>query len=99
MNFLGVLPKESAGLRLARIDSRENLILCEAVCFVAGLPGVDTVLRRAAISGRVEVNGKIENHFADVLDANGSMIEIVALDAGSYRALKTHWMRCKVERE
>ena len=92
-----VLPIEARGLRLARIDARENLILCEPVLFVDGLQAVDTVLRRATVSGRVEVDGKIDNHFADVLDENGDLIGTVALDAKSYGALKNRWMRCKVE--
>ena len=92
------LPPEAVGLRLARINSKDELILCEAIRFDAGVSAVDTVLRRAAISGRVEVEGKIEDHFADVLDADGSMVATVALDRRSYSALKNHWMRCKVEK-
>ncbi len=94
---LAKLPADTAGLRLYRIDARERLIACEAIRFDRGRAGVDTVLRRAAISGHVSVGGKIEDHFADVLNADGDIIENVALDAGSYRALKTRWMRCKVE--
>lgn len=93
---LGV-PPEAVGLRLYRIDSRERLIGCEAVMFTAGWTGVDTVLRRAQISGRTEVGGEIADHFADVLDAKESIIETVALDAKSYGALKNRWMRCKTE--
>jgi hypothetical protein len=92
------LSAEAVGLRLARINRKDELILCEAIRFDAGVSAVDTVLRRAAISGRVEVEGKIEDHFADVLDADGSMVATVALDRHSYSALKNHWMRCKVER-
>lgn len=92
------LPRASAGLRLARIDCKERLILCETVMFVKGFSAVELVLRRASISGRVEVGGSIANHFADVMSDAHTMVETVALDAGSYRALKTHWMRCKVER-
>lgn len=92
------LPPSCSGLRLARITRKDELLLCEAVQFINGAAAVDTVLRRAAISGRVEVEGKIENHFADVLDADGSMVATIALDRHSYSALKNHWMRCKVER-
>lgn len=91
------LPQETRGLRLYRYLKGDRLQACEAIKFTGGLPAVDTTLRRAAISGRVEVEGKVENHFADVLDENGSMIATVALDSKSYRALKTKWMRCKVE--
>jgi hypothetical protein len=90
------IPLSSVGLRLARINGKDELFLCEAVMFVNGSSAVDTVLRRAAVSGRMEVNGAIENHFADVLDADGNMVETVALDRKSYSALKNHWMRCKV---
>lgn len=93
------LPAESVGLRLARITSKEELILCEAIRFVNGRAAVRTTLHRATLSGRVEIGGKIANHFADVLDANGDIAETVALDAKSYGALKNHWMRCKVDRE
>lgn len=92
------LPASSVGLRLARIDSKENLILCEAMRFERGLSAVEITLRRAAISGRVEVQGKIENHFVDVLDDDGNMVETVALDRKSYGAIKNKWMRCKVEK-
>lgn len=91
------LPKSSNGLRLARIDSAENLILCEAVMFDDGAGAVELTLRRAMISGRVEVDGKIDNHFADVLDAAGDIVGTVALDRRSYAALKTRWMRCRVQ--
>lgn len=92
------LPREATGLRLYRIV-KEDLIPCELVMFVGGWAAVDTVLRRAQISGRVEVGGKIADHFADVYDAKGDMIETVSLDAGSYRILKTRWMRCKIDRD
>lgn len=91
------LPNNAMGLRLARIDRRETLHLCEAVRFPAGVVAVDTVLRRAAISGRVDVGGEIKDHFADVLDQDGAIIETVALDAKSYAALKNRW-RCRVEK-
>lgn len=61
--------------------------------------GVDTVLRRAAISGRVTLNdGNIDRHFADVLDKDGDIVATVSLDKNSYRALKNQWMRCRIVR-
>lgn len=96
---LDALPGETAGLKLHRIDARENLIACELMMFRGGRAAVNTVLRRAAIAGRVEVGGDIKDHFADVHDADGSLIETVALDAASYRSLKNKWMRCKTERQ
>ena len=91
------IPVNARGLRLARIGARENLILCEPIIFIDGRLAVDTVLRRAVISGRVEVGGNINNHFADILDADGDLIGTIALDAKSYGILKNKWMRCKVE--
>jgi len=92
------LPENVVGLRLARIDRRGDLILCEAMRFDKGRDAVDTVLRRARISGRVEIEGQIADHFADAIDDDGDIVVSVALDAKSYRALKTKWMRCKVEK-
>lgn len=92
------LPHEAVGLRLARITRREELVLCEAMRFAGGAPEVDMALRRARISGRVEIGGDIANHFADVLDEGCNIIETVALNARSYSALKNKWMRCKVDR-
>lgn len=91
-------PTTAVGLRLARIDHKGVLILCKAVRFVAGYAAVETVLLRAAIYGRVEVAGEIANHFADALDDDGDIVATVALDAKSYKALKTRWMPCKVDR-
>lgn len=91
------LPKSIVGLRLARITNKDELILCEAMRFNGGNGAVEMVLRRAGLSGRIEVEGEIANHFADALDDNGNTVVSIALDAGSYRALKTRWMRCKVE--
>lgn len=91
------LPNETAGLRLCKMFPGDRLRLCEGVHFTKGRPAVDTVLRRAAIAGRVEVGGALQDHWADVLDSKGSLIGTVALDASSFRALKGHWMRCKYE--
>ena len=91
------IPEEACVVRLARIDRAENLLLCEAIQFKKGWKGVHTVLRRAQISGRVEVEGKIENHFADLLNINGDMVATVALDARSYSALKNKWMRTRLQ--
>ncbi len=94
------LPPETAGLRLCKIFPGDDLRLCEPVLFTKGRAAVDTVLRRAAISGgRIEVNpeGRLPDHFADIMDANCDMIGNIALDAKSFKALKDYWMRCKYE--
>lgn len=97
MNFLDSLPEDAIGLRLYR-QGKNDLIGCEAVIFKEGRAAIDTVLRRAALSGRVEVGGEVVDHFADILvDESGTWSATVALDAGSYRALKERWMRCKVD--
>jgi hypothetical protein len=91
------IPADAARVRLYKIVSGE-LIACETIYFPDGAPAIDTVLRRAAISGRVEVGGEIADHFADALNDNGDLVETVALDARSYRALKTRWMKCRLQR-
>lgn len=95
-SILSNLPESAVGLRLARIF-HERLILCEAMRFDNGRKGVEITLRRAQIAGLVDFEAEIKNHFADVLDEGGDIVETVALDAGSYSALKNKWMRCKVE--
>ena len=92
------LAKEAVGLRLGRIKRNGDLTLCEAIRFDDGRDAVHVTLRRAALSGRVEIEGNIENHLADVLNDNGDLVQTIALDRDSYSALKNHWMRCKVER-
>lgn len=99
MSMVGTVPADAIGLKLYRINVREELIGCETVIFQSGRDGVDTVLRRAAICGRVEIEGDIKNHYADfIVDRDGTWEGTVALDAQSYSSLKNHWMRCKVQR-
>jgi hypothetical protein len=86
----------AVGLRLIRYDKAGRSHFSEPVVFKAGRPAVLTTLNRAALSGRVEIEGGIIDHQADVLtSADGEWDQVVALDAASYRALKRHWMRCK----
>jgi hypothetical protein len=98
VSSLGV-PHEAVGLRLCKIFPGDDLRLCEGVRFAGGWKAVDTVLRRAAVAGRVEVNpdSPLPDHFADIMDDNGDMIGNVALDASSFKSLKGYWMRCKYE--
>lgn len=91
------IPAGATSLRLGRIVG-EKLILCEGVRFTKKREAVGVVLRRAALSGRVELGAEIIDHFADVMDDDGSIVETVTLDAKSYAALKNHWMRCRVAR-
>lgn len=98
MSAIGLdkLPEDAVGLRLCKMFG-EELRLCEGVMFTKGRPAVNTVLRRAALAGRVEVDGELLDHWADVLNTKGDWSVIVALDADSFRSLKGHWMRCKYE--
>ena len=93
---LGV-PASAVAIILHRIDRRGVLISCKIVSFRNQAAAIDTVLRRAQISGLVRVGGPLPYHFADLLDADGNVVQNVALDAASYRALKTRWMRTQVE--
>lgn len=93
------LHPKAAGLRLYRNTQAGMLIGCELVMFDAGRPVVDMILRRAAISGVVEVepfDGGAD-YFADVYSAPENLEQTVRLDRGSYSALKNRWMRCRVE--
>lgn len=101
MSAIGLdrLPTATCGLRLYKINAREQLIACEAVIFAGGRDAVNTVLRRAAISGWVEVEpeGPLPDFYADVLtSADGAWEASVALDRKSYASLKNRWMRCKL---
>lgn len=102
MSALGLekLPDAACGLKLYKINSRGALIACESAIFAGGRDAVNTTLRRAGISGRVEVepSGDLPDFYADVLtSADGDWEASVALDRKSYAALKNHWMRCKLE--
>ena len=91
------LPADAMGLKLYKHNSRDELVACELVMF-AKQGAVNTVLRRAGLSGRVEVcPDQIENYFADIYLPDQTWSESVALDRDSYRSLKNHWMRCKLE--
>lgn len=90
------IPDEAVGLKLFRIAG-ERLIACEPIRLARGRPAVICVLLRAEICGRVEVEGQIGDHFADILDDNQDIVATVALDAGSYRQLKERQLRCRLE--
>lgn len=90
------VPDTTVGIKLYRLKG-EHLIACEAVRLVRGAHGVQTVLMRAQIIGRVEIGGKINDHFADLLDDDYSITETVALDAKSYGELKRRQLKVKIE--
>lgn len=89
------VPDWATGLRLCKVVG-ENLRMSEGVQFLNGNAGVDTVLRRAAISGTVGPIGETGNYWADFLNADGDWAETIALDRDAWNSLKNHWMRCKM---
>ena len=90
------VPENAIGLRLCKVVG-ETLIMCEPVIFNNGQPAVDTVLRRASISGQVGPIGETGDFWADFLiDDIGTWEETVALDRDAWNSLKNHWMRCKI---
>lgn len=96
--YSGEVPEAAKMVRLYRITPKEALLACEAIDFAGGAQAIRTTLNRAAISGRVAVAGEVVDHFADLLDASGSMVETVALDRRSYAALKNRWMKTRLDR-
>lgn len=100
MSDIGDVPQEARSIVLYKHDRSGVLIACEPVEFLGGATGIDTVLRRAHICGQVKVGGDLElgDYFADILDDKDDIITNVMLDRGSYRALKTHWMRTRINR-
>lgn len=92
------IPPEAIGLRLCKMRGDE-LILCETVVFVNGWAAVERALRLASIGGHVGPIGDTGDFWADIIvDQNGDWTETVALDRGSWNALKNKWMRCRIER-
>lgn len=91
-----MIPSNATGLRLCKMVG-ERLLMTEDVQFVNGRDSVDTVLRRAAISGKVGPIGETGDYWADFLEADGGWSETVALDRSSWNSLKNHWMRCKMD--
>jgi hypothetical protein len=91
------VPDTARAVRLYRVVN-DQAVACEAVQLAGGAAAIDTVLRRAMISGRVEIGGPLQDHFADLLDSGGDIVETVALDRASYSALKDRWMRCRLAR-
>ncbi len=98
MSGLGV-PPDAVALRLGKFFPGDDLRFCETCAFEGGATAIDTVLRRAALSGRVEIDadGLLPDYIADMFDDNFTCIGTIALDRNSFRALKNHWMRCKYE--
>lgn len=95
----GKVPPNVVGLRLCKMFG-EDLWMTEPVMFVKGAAAVDIVLRRAALSGRVEIGEDMElgDYWADLLEKDGSLESHAALDAKSFRAIKNHWARCRYEK-
>lgn len=91
------LPTEAAGIRLCKVV-RGELILCEMTIFEDGVRAVDTVLRRAAVSGKVGPVGETGDFWADIMNAEGdTLVETVSLDRKAWNAIKRRWARTKIE--
>lgn len=94
------IPPNGVGLKLFKPSpSGKGITACETVQFVDGAAAINTILRRAYLSGHVVVDpaAPLPDYFADIMDSSGEMVGHVALDRESYKALKNHWMRCKIE--
>lgn len=96
------LHPEAKGIRLYKHTGRDNrLVACEVVMFSRGRAAVELTLRRASLAGRVQVepfDGEMD-FFADIFTSENEWSQTVLLDRGSYRSLKNHWMRCRLETE
>jgi hypothetical protein len=91
------LPAEAAAIRLCKVV-KGDLILCEAVIFEDGVSAVDTILRRASLSGNVGPVGDTGDYWADLLNAEAdTIVETVALDRRAWNAIKNQWARCRIE--
>ena len=92
------LSQDAIYLRLARFpNGGDDLQYYQAVSFPdKGRAGCEIMLRRSTIAGRVECEGKIENHICDVLTNDGEIIQTFALDQGSFNYLKDK-LRPKVD--
>ena len=78
MADLSNIPVDAVGLRLCKMR-REDLILCEPVIFERGRSAVNTILRRAAVSGKVGPVGETGEFWADFIDKYGDWEETIAL--------------------
>src|SRR5258706_16051128 len=90
------LPQAVCGLRLCKMRG-DNLILCETLIFDDGRNAVDTVLRRAQISGEVGPVGETGDLWADLMDRDGDLVETIALSRGAWNALKNKWAHWQSE--
>lgn len=87
------VPTECVGIRLYKDFGNDHIRGTERVDFKEW-SGLETTLRRAALSGKIEIGEDIELglFFADLYDAEGDIVTHVNLDAGSFKALKEKWM-------
>lgn len=97
MHTLNDLHPNAIGIKLYKLNAADELLGNELVTFQDGRKAVDIVLRRASLAGRVELDGDIDKHFADIYTDEYTWEQTVALDAGSYRSLKRVWARTKYD--
>jgi hypothetical protein len=97
---LAALHPAAKGLLLQK-HVGDRLIACELVMFDGGRDAVHTMLRRAAVAGRMELEpadfGDMA-YFADVYTSDCDWEQTVILDRRSYGALKNKWMRTPLSR-
>lgn len=96
MSDLSKIPVDAVGLRLCKMRG-ENLILCEPIVFEHGRVAIDTILRRAKVSGKIGPIGETGDYWADFINSNGDWEETIALSREAWNGLKNHWMRCRHE--
>jgi hypothetical protein len=92
-----LVPPDVIGMRLCKVVGKgdhQRLRITELIMFDKGAPAVDTVLRRAQISGPVGPVGETGDYWADLYVSENSWTETIALSAGAWKALKNRWMRC-----
>lgn len=87
------VPAECVGIRLYKHFGNEEFRGTERVMFKER-NGLETALRRAALSGKIEIGDNIElgDFFADLYNAEGDIVTHVNLDKDSFKALKEHWL-------
>lgn len=93
-----VVPDNAIGLRLCKVV-KGKLHMSEDVMFTEGRSSVNTVLRRAAVSGKVGPIGETGDFWADFLEDGYGWSETIALDRRAWNSLKNKWMPCRMEKD
>ena len=89
------IPANVTGIRLCKMRGRK-FVLCEPVFFEYAAVAIDTVFRRAAISGAVGPIGETGDYWADLMTDGETWVETVALSREAWNAIKNRWARTRV---